>query len=141
MQFLILYMDMLFLFGAFGIFIHSLCKCNLLFLRHYVSFFTARISVLVSFHYYFLFIAKILFPGVFPLRFPLSLQFLFWYIVALFFFIFTTLLLFPFIFRYSCTAFFHYWNYSLRYLLEFIFLWNRKKSPLSLSLFLSLSRL
>lgn len=102
MLFLLLYVDILFVFGVFGIFFHSLCKCNLLFLRHYVSFFTTRISVLVSFHYYFLFIAKILFPGVFPLRFPLSLQFLFWYTIV-------TLLYF----FYCCVPFFFSFYFSV----------------------------
>lgn len=128
-------MDILFLFGVFGIFFHSLCKCNLLFLRHYVSFFTARISVLVSFHYYyFLFIAKILFPAVFPLRFPLSLQFLFWYSVTLLYFFLLLLLFFGIsLFLYCLLSLieitFSFWN---------LFFFEIVKSPFSLALSLEI---
>lgn len=122
-------MDILFLFGVFGIFFHSLCKCNLLFLRHYVF-------LPLEFLFWYLFTTT--FFSLLRFFFPLSFHYVSLYRYNSFFgialrcFIFFYYSFYFSVFRYSCTAFFHYWNYFL--LLEFIFLWNRKESFLSRSL-------
>lgn len=144
MLFLLLYMDILFVFGIFGIFIFT-PFANAIFFSYGITFH------FLSLEFLFWYLFTTTFFSLLRFFFPVSFHYVslyrynsFFGILSLrcfIFFIAAFLFFFPFIFRYSCTAFFHYWNYFLSYLLEFIFLWNRKESSLSLTLFLSLSRL